>query len=92
MRNTAPFALLLSLIFSLSGSANAAVQAKSATFRTSDGVTLHYFDAGGTHTPAIVLIPGWTMAGDIFEPQLIGLSERFRVISLDPRSQVRIGR
>ncbi len=36
--------------------------------------------------PAILLIPGWTMAADIFEPQLSGLSDRFRVISLDLRS------
>jgi pimeloyl-ACP methyl ester carboxylesterase len=64
---------------------NAAVRAKSETFRTSDGVSLHYLDAGSG--PAIVLIPGWTMPADIFEPQINLLSERFRVVALDPRSQ-----
>lgn len=59
--------------------------ARSKTFRTSDGVTLHYFDAGSG--PAIVLIPGWTMPAEIFEPQINKLSKRFRVIALDPRSQ-----
>ncbi len=61
------------------------VNVKSETFRTSDGVTLHYLDAGSGAT--IVLIPGWTMAADIFDPQINELSKRFRVISLDPRSQ-----
>jgi non-heme chloroperoxidase len=69
----------------VSSCVHAAVRARSATFRTSDGVSLHYFDAGTG--AAIVLIPGWTMAADIFEPQINALSTRFRVIALDPRSQ-----
>jgi non-heme chloroperoxidase len=77
------FIFYLVLVFACS--ANAAVNAKSETFKTSDGVTIHYFDAGSG--PAIVFIPGWTMAADIFEPQINGLSQKFRVISLDPRSQ-----
>lgn len=69
----------------VSSCANASVRAKSETFHTSDGVSLHYFDAGsGT---AIVLVPGWTMAADIFEPQINELSKRFHIIALDPRSQ-----
>lgn len=77
-------ALLCCLVL-ISSVAGAAVQARSATFRTSDGVSLHYLDAGSG--AAIVLIPGWTMPADIFEPQLNELSKRFRVIALDPRSQ-----
>jgi non-heme chloroperoxidase len=73
------------LLFSYS--ANAAVHANSATFRTTDGVTLHYFDAGPEQAAAIVLIPGWTMPAEIFEPQINELSKRFHVIALDPRSQ-----
>lgn len=65
--------------------ANAAVHAKSETFRTSDGITLHYLDAG--NGPTILFIPGWTMAADIFEPQINALSTQFRVISIDLRSQ-----
>lgn len=76
---------LLVLALLIASPAMAAVRANSASFRASDGVTLHYLDAG--RGPAIVLIPGWTMAGDIFEPQINGLSDRFRVIAIDPRSQ-----
>lgn len=57
---------------------------REGTFRTSDGVKLHFIEAGAGRT--IVFIPGWTMAADIFEPQLAGLSPHFRVIALDPRS------
>ena len=75
----------LCCILIVSSCANAVVRARSATFRTSDGASLHFFDAGTG--AAIVLIPGWTMAADIFEPQINELSTQFRVIALDPRSQ-----
>ena len=75
----------LCVLVLIARAAAGAVQAKTATFRTSDGVSLHYFDAGSG--AAIILIPGWTMAADIFEPQINGLSKRFRIIALDVRSQ-----
>ena len=78
-----PKFLFCLLVFS--SCANAAIHAKSETFRASDGVTLHYFDAGAG--PVIVLIPGWTMPAEIFEPQINELSKRFHVIALGPRSQ-----
>jgi non-heme chloroperoxidase len=80
-------ALTLICLTLLATSAAAAVRAKSETFLTSDNVTLHYFDAGPAQSSAIVLIPGWTMPADIFEPQINVLSAHFRVIALDPRSQ-----
>ncbi len=64
---------------------HAPINVKSETFRTSDGVTIHYLDAGSG--PTILFIPGWTMAADIFDPQINALSAQFRVISIDPRSQ-----
>ncbi len=76
--------LLFSFVL-ISSVSNAAVHAKSETFRTSDGITLHYLDAGSG--PAILFIPGWTMAADIFEPQINALSAQFRVVSIDLRSQ-----
>jgi len=79
--------LLFALKVAMPHPVAAAVQAKSETFRTSDNVTLHYLDAGPTNAPAIVFIPGWTMAAEIFEPQINALSSRFHVIALDPRSQ-----
>lgn len=56
------------------------------TFTTSDGVRLHYIEAGrGNQT--IVLIPGWLMPAAVFEKQFEALSGRYRVLALDPRSQ-----
>jgi non-heme chloroperoxidase len=77
--------MFLCWLLMVSSCANTAVRAKSASFRTSDGVSLHYFDAGAG--AAIVLIPGWTMPAEIFERQINELSKRFRVIALDTRSQ-----
>lgn len=54
-------------------------------FRTSDGVRLHYTDTGRGR--AIVFVPGWTMAAEIWEPQLRAFSSRYRTVALDPRAQ-----
>jgi non-heme chloroperoxidase len=54
-------------------------------FVTSDGVHLPYIDSGKGRP--IVLVPGWTMAAEIWRPQIDGLSGNYRVIALDPRSQ-----
>lgn len=59
----------------------------SHTFVTSDGVALHYVEQG--RGPAVVLVPGWTMPAEVWEPQLRGLGESHRVIALDPRAQGR---
>jgi non-heme chloroperoxidase len=40
----------------------------------------------------VVLVPGWTMSGEVFEHQLAGLADRFRVVTFDPRSQGRSSR
>ena len=80
-------AVTLIFLTLLATTATAAVHAKSETFLTSDNVTLHYFDAGSPQSPALVLIPGWTMPADIFGPQINDLSKNFHVIALDPRSQ-----
>jgi non-heme chloroperoxidase len=37
--------------------------------------------------PALVLVPGWTMAWTVFEHQIMELAETFRVIAFDPRGQ-----
>ena len=54
-------------------------------FTTSDGVRLHYLDAGRGTT--IVFVPGWDMPGWIFQPQLQDFSRTNRVIAFDPRGQ-----
>lgn len=50
-----------------------------------DGAKIHYIEAG--QGPAIVLIPGWSMAAEIWEPQITALSKSHRVVAYDPRSQ-----
>jgi non-heme chloroperoxidase len=76
----ASFALWLCLVLPVMAAG------QSRHFTTSDGVRLHYIEAGrGPRT--IVLVPGWTMPAWIFERQIASLSARFRVIALDPRSQ-----
>ncbi len=60
--------------------------AGGGSFTTSDGVRLHYSDTGrGTRT--MVFIPGWTMSGEIWEPQIKTFSSKYRVVTLDPRAQ-----
>lgn len=55
-------------------------------FATSDGVRLHYLEAGqGPRT--IVFVPGWSMPAFIWQPQIDHFGSRFRAVALDPRSQ-----
>ena len=61
--------------------------AQDRFFKSSDGVRLHYLEAGPITGNIIVLIPGWTMPAWIFERQIADLSAQFHVIALDPRSQ-----
>jgi microsomal epoxide hydrolase len=74
-------ALLAVLLFYRVGGA----QAADRFFLTSDGVRLHYTEQGQGH--AIVLVPGWTMPGWIFEKQIQAFSLKYRVIAFDPRGQ-----
>jgi non-heme chloroperoxidase len=62
-----------------------AAQAADRVFVTSDGVRLHYTDQGQGH--ALVLVPGWTMPGWIFDAQIRAFSAHYRVIAFDPRGQ-----
>src|SRR5215510_14251540 len=75
---------ILALVSATASTAGAA-ETKSGFFTTSDNVKLHYIEAG--KGPAIVLVPGWTMPGWIWEPQIRHFAEHFHVVALDPRSQ-----
>ncbi len=59
---------------------------RDAQFLTSDGVRLHYREAGSGN-PTLVFIPGWLMPAEIFDAQLAALSARHHVVVLSPRSQ-----
>lgn len=59
---------------------NKSVTLKSGFVTTSDGVKIHYLEAGSaegvTNSPAIQFVPGWTMPADIWEHQIRYLSRR----------------
>lgn len=59
------------------------MKAKSAHFTTSDGVRLHYLEAGRGRP--LVLLPGWTQPAAGFSGQLADLSDSFRCLALDFR-------
>ena len=61
---------------------------KYQQFKSSDGVTLHYLEAGSGPL-TLVFVPGWLMPARIFERQISELSPDYRVIVLDPRGQGR---
>jgi microsomal epoxide hydrolase len=63
------------------------VEFRSNLFLTSDGVKLHYLEAGSG--PTIVFVPGFTAPAEVWEPQLAHFAATHRVVALDPRSQGR---
>jgi non-heme chloroperoxidase len=85
---TTPLVILIALAgISIPGPAWAQSEMRSGRFTTSDGVELHYLEAGSG--PVIVFVPGFTMPSEIWEPQLRHFAAGHRVIALDPRSQGR---
>jgi non-heme chloroperoxidase len=75
--------LLIILVFVLVRPAVAA----DYYFITSDNVRLHYTVAGPAGAPTLVFVPGWTMPGWIFGPQIAAFSTKYRVVAFDPRGQ-----
>ncbi len=62
-------------------------QFSSKYFLTSDGVQLHYLEAGSG--PLLILVPGWTIPANIWKPQIEYFSKTHQVVALDPRGQGR---
>ncbi len=58
---------------------------KSGSFKTSDGISIHYLEAGSGRP--IVFIPGWTMPAWIWQKQIDEFSKHYHVVAVDPRSQ-----
>lgn len=52
-----------------------------------DALTVHYVSRGEGRP--LIFIPGWTMTVEAFDRNLDPLSERYRVLAYDPRSQGR---
>lgn len=59
--------------------------AQSHYFTSSDGVQLHYLEAGQGQT--LVFVPGWTMPAYIWQAQIDHFARDYRVIAFDPRGQ-----
>jgi non-heme chloroperoxidase len=76
------FLLLAAL---LAGPCFGAAPLQNGSFTTSDGVRLHYVEAG--RGPAIFFQPGWTMPAWIWEKQIEFFSRDYHVVVVDPRSQ-----
>ena len=52
---------------------------ESHFFTTSDGVRLHYLEAGPRTAHTIVFVPGWTMPAWIWAPQIAAFSHAYHV-------------
>ena len=83
--------LLLAVILlagaGVAGTSRAAVPMQSRFFTTSDGVRLHYLEAGNRNDHTLVFVPGWTMPAWIFDHQVEAFAKSYRVIAFDPRGQ-----
>jgi non-heme chloroperoxidase len=76
----------LLLLIALIGLPRAAAAA-DRYFMTSDGVRLHYIEAGPPDSSTLVFVPGWTMPAWIFQRQITFFSQQYHVVALDPRGQ-----
>ena len=77
---------LLALLTGFSARAGA-VQVRDRSVLTSDGVRLHYLEAGPSSGHTILFVPGWTMPAWIWGPQIQAFGRHYHVIAFDPRGQ-----
>ena len=76
---------IVALLLAFMGPIASANAAADRYFTTSDGVRLHYLEAGQGQT--IVFVPGWTMPAWIFTPQMEAFARHYHVVAFDPRGQ-----
>ena len=79
--------IVAALIVLLAGPAAAEGTTRSRYFVTSDGVRLHYLEAGPHLGHTLVFVPGWTMPAWIWQPQISAFAQRHHVVAFDPRGQ-----
>lgn len=105
MRHSNQPLLALPCIFLLSFCAAASTPpgTKSGFITTSDGVKIHYLEAGrqsyelkmdehippaqAPRIPSVLFVPGWSMPAWIWEKQIAFFSHNYRVVAMDPRCQ-----
>ncbi|MEO8713681.1 MAG: alpha/beta hydrolase [Acetobacteraceae bacterium] len=78
---------MILLLTTCAATASAQPAVRDGFFVSSDGVRLHYLEAGPASARTIVLVPGWTMPAWIWAPQIVAFSVRYHVIAFDPRGQ-----
>lgn len=69
------------------GAAQSLPRVQNRYFVTSDGVRLHYLDAGPNGAHILLFVPGWTMPAWIWAPQIAAFSKWYHVVAFDPRGQ-----
>jgi microsomal epoxide hydrolase len=79
--------LLVALLLVRPAAAQSNAGMQSRFFVTSDGVRLHYLEAGPRQAHTIVFVPGWTMPAWIWRPQIDAFGQRYHVVAFDPRGQ-----
>jgi microsomal epoxide hydrolase len=79
--------LLLLLLAAAAPASQMAPVVQSRSFVSSDGVRLHYLDAGPPTAHTIVFVPGWAMPAWIWAAQIEAFSHTYHVIAFDPRGQ-----
>jgi microsomal epoxide hydrolase len=67
--------------------ANAQAGVRDRYFTSSDGVRLHYLEAGPSTGHTLVFVPGWTMPAWIWMPQIEFFARAYHVVAFDPRGQ-----
>ena len=85
MRMASCVGAILALLLVRAAAADGPVQ--NRFFLTSDGVRLHYLEAGPRSGHTIVFVPGWTMPAWIWQPQIAAFASRYHVVAFDPRGQ-----
>ena len=85
-RRSLPLLLLAACVSNRAG-AQLPLRLQDRFFLTSDGVRLHYLEAGPPTAHTIVFVPGWTMPAWIWGPQVAAFAPYYRVVAFDPRGQ-----
>ncbi|MCB9993491.1 MAG: alpha/beta hydrolase [Hyphomicrobiaceae bacterium] len=61
------------------------IKARHRYFETSDGVKIHYLEAGDPANPTMVMMPGWSQSAAMFRHQINDLGDEFHIVAVDPR-------
>lgn len=86
-----PIAFSIALLLGLGAASPAIVRAEvvhsDSLVAVSKDLSLRVIEVGPREAQAIVFIPGWCFTAEVWSKQIAALSDRYRVIAFDPRSQ-----